>query len=111
MYLLCKTVKLNRTSPLTARIGVPTIQPMPDETSARLWGLRAGCESLLRGVTRAQKCLEDIRGGETDALPKLRQELASLAGDMRTLTRDAEDAISHVAEVSEAPEARRRSSD
>jgi|1186.fasta_scaffold1129046_1 hypothetical protein len=81
---------------------------MPDETSARLWGLRAGCESLLRELTHAQKSLEDHGRGQLEALPKLRQQVWAIASDLRILSRDADHAVDHVTELPEAERTRRR---
>ena len=84
---------------------------MPDETSARLWGLRAGCESLLRELTHAQKSLEDYGRGEPEALPKLRQQVSAIASDCRMLTRDADDAVGHVTELPAPERMQRRCTD
>ena len=74
---------------------------MPDETSARLWGLRAGGESLLRCVTRAQRCLEHYKEHDPDALGKLRHALAQFVREIDDLARDAHAAGDHLAELPE----------
>ena len=79
---------------------------MPDETSARLWGLRAGCESLLRQLTHAQKSLEDYGRGDLEVLPKLRSQVAGIASDCRMLCRDADEAADHVTELPHAEHVR-----
>ena len=84
---------------------------MPDETSALLWGLRAGCESLVRELTHAQKSLEDHGRGEPEALPKLRQQVSAIASDLRILSRDADYAVGHVTELPQAERIHRRCAD
>jgi hypothetical protein len=81
---------------------------MPDETSALLWGLRAGCESLVRELTHAQKSLEDHGRGKVEGLPKLRQQVAAIAIDLRILSRDADYAVEHVTQMPQAESIRQR---
>jgi hypothetical protein len=74
---------------------------MPDETSARLWDLRAQCEVILRGLTSAQKCLEHYKEGDSNGLSELRNELARLTKAADLLRQSLNETDEHAAELPE----------
>jgi hypothetical protein len=69
---------------------------MPDETSARLWDLRAQGEALLRRLNIAQQCLEAAKEGRHDALINLRNELRAIDDAVRLIGQTVADASEHV---------------
>jgi hypothetical protein len=72
---------------------------MPDETSARLWDLRAQCEDMLRALSTAQQHLEAYRAGEPHALAKLRDQVQVLRRDIADLVAVGDEMAAHVAEL------------
>jgi ElaB/YqjD/DUF883 family membrane-anchored ribosome-binding protein len=72
---------------------------MPDETSARLWDLRAQCEDMLRALSTAQQFLESYRAGQPNALAKLRDQVQVLRRDIADIVSVAQEMDAHVAEL------------
>jgi hypothetical protein len=72
---------------------------MPDETSARLWDLRAQCEDMLRALSTAQQFLEGYRAGQPNALAKLRDQVQVLRRDIGDIVTVAQEMDAHVAEL------------
>jgi phage shock protein A len=72
---------------------------MPDETSARLWDLRAQCEDMLRALSTAQQYLEGYRDGQANALAQLRDQVQVLRRDIDDIVAVLQEMEAHVAEL------------
>jgi DNA-directed RNA polymerase subunit F len=74
---------------------------MAEQTSARLWDLRAQAESFLRRLTRAHQYLERYKEHDPEALADLRNEFKAIVSTAQVLSDAARDAEAHVAELPE----------
>jgi hypothetical protein len=72
---------------------------MPDETSARLWDLRAQCEDMLRTLSTAQQWLEAYRDAQPNALEKLREQMQLLHRDIAEIVTLAQETEAHLAKL------------
>jgi len=72
---------------------------MPDETSARLWDLRAQCEDMLRALSTAQQYLEAYRDRQPQALAKLRDQVQVVRRDIADIVAVAQEMDAHIAEL------------
>jgi hypothetical protein len=72
---------------------------MPDETSARLWDLRAQCEDMLRRLSTAQQWLEAYRDAQPGALEKLREQIQLLHRDIAEIVTVAQETDTHLANL------------
>jgi hypothetical protein len=72
---------------------------MPDETSARLWDLRAQCEDMLRTLSTAQQWLEAYRDAQPGALEKLREQIQLLHRDIAEIVTVAQETDAHLANL------------